>query len=435
MGYHKEKIWEFFMFAEYPLEIIALVVVVIVFIIYLVLKKKKDPLEHGFVDNKQEEKVAKKTMKPKMAYDEYDMNNPVDEYATDLEDIVEAPQEEPVQPSPTKVVVPPPHVENVSTPKKAEEVPAKKSVEVAKKHDIATKETVDVLEELEGKEEGSFGEEQIPQEQKKEVEKTEKITKREVPAHGKITKENFKEFAGSRILVAEDNIINQKVIKGLLADTGIEIKIADDGQIALDILEQDSDFFIILMDAHMPRVDGFEATRRIKANPAYDHIVVVALSGDTASDDVKKMKDAGMSEHLEKPLRMSALYDVLYAYSGENSPSNIIVTKELDTEKGLEVCGGDKEFYAEILNEFLNTYDNSNQDLGDYLNGGRLEEADKLLLDVIGLTANIGAEPLRQMANDIKVALNDTEEKSYLTLIDDYKTHLDNLIADIKAYR
>ena len=282
---------------------------------------------------------------------------------------------------------------------------------------------------LQGSEEGSF--ENPP--------KSAAITKREVPAHGKISKENFKEFSGTKILVAEDNLINQKVIQGLLVDSGIQVDIADDGQVALDMLEKDSDYMMILMDAHMPRVDGFEATRIIRSNPKYNHIVVVALSGDTAADDIHKMTEAGMSEHLEKPLRMSALYDVLYAYSQNNivveSDKHVIMTKELNGDKGLEVCGGDESFYHEILDEFIKSYGESQHLLETLLAENKLQEADKLLLDVIGLTANIGADPLHEIAQNIKSAIGDTTEKSYLTLIDQYKVHLEALVVDIKNYK
>ena len=281
---------------------------------------------------------------------------------------------------------------------------------------------------LDGKEEGSFTKEKIL------------FQKRDVPPHDKITKENFKEFAGSRILVAEDNLINQKVINGLLADSGIEIVMADDGKIALDILEKDTNFTLILMDAHMPNIDGFEATRTIRSNPKYDHIVVVALSGDTAADDIQKMSDAGMSEHLEKPLRMNDLYDIIYAYSGSQRTSqamqeNTIMSQELDGEKGLEICGGDEEFYHEILDEFVTTYQDSTQKLFKLLEKGEMKEADKLLLDLIGVTANIGAEPLNKIASEIKLALNDTQEKSYLTLLEEYKVHIQALVQDIKNYK
>lgn len=292
---------------------------------------------------------------------------------------------------------------------------------------------------FEGSEEGTF--EEAPKKRQSDnapsIEPKHYIKKREVPPHNKITKDNFKEFSGVRILVAEDNLINQKVIGGLLADSGIEIIIADDGQEALDILEKDSNFLLILMDAHMPRVDGFEATRQIRANSNYDHILVVALSGDTAADDIKKMRESGMSEQLEKPLRMDALYNILYAYTGtqDDEYAHVYVTQELNGDQGLDVCGGDEDFYREILNEFVKTYENSTQELGDLLRSGDLKSADRLLLDIVGLTANIGAKNLNEITHIIKASLNDTTEKSYLTLVDQYKTSLDNLIKDIKEYK
>lgn len=267
--------------------------------------------------------------------------------------------------------------------------------------------------------------------------------KREVPPHGKISKENFSEFSGQRILVAEDNLINQKVILGLLADSGIEVIIANDGQEAINILENDTNFSVILMDAHMPNIDGFEATRMIRANQKCDHIVVVALSGDTAADDIRKMTEAGMSEHLEKPLKMDALYDILYAYATEDDSQqkseddeviHVISTKELDGEKGLDICGGDETFYREILNEFLETYSDSDEKLLEMLQNSQMEQASKLLLDIIGVSANIGAVKLNNVATYIKDSLSDSEEKSYLTLMQQYQQRLHTLLKDIKEY-
>jgi CheY-like chemotaxis protein len=257
---------------------------------------------------------------------------------------------------------------------------------------------------------------------------------RAISPHGTITKKNFKEFSGTRILVAEDNFINQKVIRGLLADTGIIISMADDGQEALDILKKDDNFSMILMDAHMPRVDGFEATRTIRKNTQYNHIPIVALSGDIASDDIKRMKAVGMQEHLAKPLKISAFYDILYAYSKESTPQRMIQAHELDTAVGLNICGNDKEFYKEILNQFVGMYEDSTHLLGEYLHNHELKKADALLLDIIGLTANLGANSLHDIAQDIKAALKDTKEESYLTLVEHYKMQLENLIEDIKKY-
>lgn len=265
------------------------------------------------------------------------------------------------------------------------------------------------------------------------------IPKRAVPEYEKITKHHFSEFSGERILVAEDNLINQKVITGLLGESGIELVMANDGQEALDILEHDSNFMMILMDAHMPRIDGFEATRTIRANPKYDDILVVALSGDTAPDDIQKMKDAGMDEQLAKPLRMDALYKIIYAYADEKTTKNEVLqetpaTKSLDVAKGLETCGGDENFYREILSEFMSDYADSSERLGQFLRSNNFQAANALLLDIIGISQNIGAHPLHEIAFNLKQALSDTEERSYFTFYDHYRVGLERLLREIRAY-
>jgi len=389
------------MLEQYQTEIYALVALLVVVLIYIMIKQRSSKTDESIDIGESSDELAQIEIDEPQEETEEDA---IDEYDDTEENVAE---------------------EEAETVTKAKEEPK---------------------DEFDGKEEGSFGD--VPHQRKADnapsIEPTHHIKKRDVPPHDKITKDNFKEFAGERILVAEDNLINQKVINGLLADSGIEITIADDGQECLDILAKDSNYLLVLMDAHMPRVDGFEATREIRANSEYDHILVVALSGDTAADDIKKMTEAGMSEHLEKPLRMEALYDIMYAYTGSDSKAEkeeggeyitIYMTKELDGDQGLDVCGGDEDFYHEILNEFVATYENSTQELGDLLRSGDLKAADRLLLDLVGLTANIGAKNLNDISQIIKASLNDTTEKSYLTLVDQYKTSLDNLIKDIKEYK
>ena len=289
---------------------------------------------------------------------------------------------------------------------------------------------------LTGTQEGSFGEE-IETFKQEKSQTSLQISKRNVPPHGKIVKSNFKEFAGTRILVAEDNIINQKVINALLDGTGITVVMANDGQEALDILTSDTDFTLILMDAHMPRVDGFEATKIIRNTPAYDHILVVALSGDTAADDIAKMSAAGMQEHLEKPLRMDALYDILYAYTGKETSKEsqiTIKTEELDTDLGLHICSGDKVFYCEILDEFINSYASSDKAIVKLINTKQMKEVDRLLLDIIGLSSNIGAHNLESTALNLKNTLLKGNSSEYKVSIRKYSHTLKLLILDIKKY-
>ena len=268
--------------------------------------------------------------------------------------------------------------------------------------------------------------------------------KREPIFHDKITKDDFADFKGTRILIAEDNVINQKVIMGLLSTSGIDITIANDGQEALSILENDRDFAVIFMDAHMPVIDGFQATRLIRKNPNYEHIPIVALSGDTAADDVRNMLNVGMEAHLEKPLKMDALYDILYTYTTdenaaeeelqETAPAPSHESAEFDIHKGLEICGGDKEFYLEILNDFLSKYSDSAKAIQEYINGTNGVDADKMLLDISGVAANIGADILHDAALELKKSIANPSDLSYVSDLKNYKRSLEKVCESIKEY-
>jgi len=288
---------------------------------------------------------------------------------------------------------------------------------------------------LDGKEEGDFGEEVADD---VAMETTKKISTRVVPPHAKVTKDDFEDFSGERILVAEDNIINQKVILGLLADSGIKVVVANDGVEVLNVLKEDDDFLMILMDAHMPRMDGFEATRKIRKNSQYDHIVVVALSGDIASDDIKKMSEAGMTEHLEKPLKMDALYDVLYKYTPDDDTQsaandNDYVLELLNVEEGLDVCAGDAMFYNDMLKEFINDYGNSGDILTALFKDKKFHEIDMLLLDIIGVSANLGANKLNNISQTIKKLIRN-QDGDFSGILAAYKENLQLTIEKIKDY-
>jgi len=315
---------------------------------------------------------------------------------------------------------------------KPEAVPAEEvqEEETTLVQDVVTPETIKELAKKESQE-------KIEAQQPKE--ETKLFKKQIVPPHGKIKKEDFTKFSGKRILLAEDNIINQKVILGLLGASGIEIVVANDGQEALDILEKDDNFMLILMDAHMPNIDGFEATKIIRKDSKYDHIPVIALSGDTASDDIKKMLDAGMSDTLEKPLKMDALYDILYAYNiNHNKNTKSATVKKdnsliLDSASGLSICGDDKDLYIDVLKEFADDYVNSHNTLSFLVKEKKYADADKLLLDIVGVCANLGLQKLNAVAIEIKEKLK-TDPGNLDTQLNLYQMTLQRTLDAIKEY-
>ncbi|OHE06727.1 MAG: hypothetical protein A3G74_01125 [Sulfurimonas sp. RIFCSPLOWO2_12_FULL_34_6] len=196
---------------------------------------------------------------------------------------------------------------------------------------------------------------------------------------------------------------------------------------------------MIFMDLHMPIIDGFETTKLIRRNPDYNNIPIIALSGDIAADDIKKMLNAGMEAHLEKPLKMDALYDTLYTYTaGQEVQQNVIKADnivDIDSSKGLEICAGDKEFYLEILDDFLSKYSDSADVIKEYLNATDSKSADRILLDILGVAANIGANKLYKSALDLKQSLVNPSDMEYINNLKQYERSLYKACEAIKEYK
>ncbi|MFA6196326.1 MAG: response regulator [Sulfurimonas sp.] len=127
------------------------------------------------------------------------------------------------------------------------------------------------------------------------------------------SKDDIKALGHHKILIAEDNSINQKVMRGLLADTELELVFANDGKEALHQLNRTS-FELIFMDINMPNLDGLMTTQIIRKKSKFDKIVIVGLSGDANDEDKEKAKSVGMQDYLLKPIDIKALYEVLIKY-------------------------------------------------------------------------------------------------------------------------
>ena len=141
-----------------------------------------------------------------------------------------------------------------------------------------------------------------------ELGKEEKIEKVEQTKHtsDKIFQSGIE---GKKILLVEDNKLNQLVAKKVLKKFKVQVALAENGQEAVDMVQQDS-YDLVLMDIHMPIMDGLEATRSIRAleDPIFQQIPIVALSADAYSDKVQATTASGMNDYLAKPFKPEALF-------------------------------------------------------------------------------------------------------------------------------
>lgn len=117
-------------------------------------------------------------------------------------------------------------------------------------------------------------------------------------------------LAGARLLLAEDNDMNQELARELLESAGIVLTIVGDGQQALDLLAQAGTvaFDGVLMDCQMPVMDGYEATRRLRAQPRYAQLPIIAMTANAMAGDREMALTAGMNDHISKPLNVTAMF-------------------------------------------------------------------------------------------------------------------------------
>jgi len=218
---------------------------------------------------------------------------------------------------------------------------------------------------------------------------------------------------GSKILLVEDNKINQEVIVELLKDSGIKIDIAADGFEAIKEFEKNN-YELILMDIQMPILDGYEATKEIRKQNK--EIPIIALTANAMKEDTKKTKDAGMNQHLNKPIEVDKLYETLLKFIPkkadiieENNKNKGIIEDDgsdvlpmfetLDKEYGLRLIMGNVKAYLHILKGLVSFKNIKFEELND-------EELKRTAHSIKGLTASAGAQSLSELAKEIEQTLN-----------------------------
>ncbi len=237
------------------------------------------------------------------------------------------------------------------------------------------------------------------------------------------------EIQNSNILLVEDNLINQEIIIGLLEDSGIQIEIANNGKKAVEKFKKGK-YELIFMDLQMPIMDGYEATKIIRELDT--KVPIIALTANAMNEDVLKTQAVGMQEHLNKPIEIEKLYEVLLKYidkkvdNSEHSDSkkdseDLFGFKHINSEKGLYHMAGNKELYIKILQKFYNNYREIRlEELED-------QELQRVAHTIKGLSANIGAIALSVISKKIEESLDKnlfSEFYEELTLVMKELSHL-----------
>jgi two-component system sensor histidine kinase/response regulator len=209
-------------------------------------------------------------------------------------------------------------------------------------------------------------------------------------------------YPGRRILLVEDNPVNQRVAQRMLQKLGTGITLANNGAEALERLAEGS-FDAVLMDCQMPVMDGFTATQRIRENERLNNhrvrVPIIALTANVMSEDRANCIAAGMDAYLSKPLEPGQLADCLGRYL-----QIAVATNEIDLEALHELTGGDVEFERELVDTFVSSGDKCLAEIVAALEVRDLDTIGKRAHALKGASANIHAHPLSAAASDLENA-------------------------------
>jgi two-component system sensor histidine kinase/response regulator len=231
---------------------------------------------------------------------------------------------------------------------------------------------------------------------------------------------------GRRILLVEDNRVNQMVARGLLEQAGVEVTIADDGLRALALVEPGR-FDAVLMDIEMPGMDGYETTARIREFLADGALPIIAMTAHAFDDDRRRILAAGMNDHVPKPTDPWVLFSTLERWLGPRPDAEAhgpeapvsrgldagvaraagsLVLPGIDVAAGLERFLDDRELYLEVLVNFRDLHTDQVRRIRMALEAGDRNGARQLAHTVRGVAANVSADGVREAATALELALD-----------------------------
>jgi PAS domain S-box-containing protein len=235
--------------------------------------------------------------------------------------------------------------------------------------------------------------------------------------------ESMRALKGARVLLVEDNEINQQVAREILEGMGLNVSVANDGREAVNAV-QEGTYDVVLMDVQMPVMDGYEATQAIRDDPRFKGLPIIAMTAHAMAGDREKSIEAGMNDHVSKPIDPQVLFQTLQKYVDRaklerrteegtaraeevktTTPDDTVGLPELDginVEAGLQRLLGNKKTYRRILVKFRDEFQHAAQTVKDLVSEEKYREAQILVHSMKGAGANVGAEGLQRTASELE---------------------------------
>lgn len=220
---------------------------------------------------------------------------------------------------------------------------------------------------------------------------------------------------GAKILLVEDNAINQELAVELLSHHQINVHIANNGQEAIDFLDNES-VDGVLMDCQMPVKDGYTATRELRRDARFTDLPIIAMTANVMAGDRERALRSGMNEHIGKPINTGELFTKLAQWVTPSDRSALPTTTNtcnannisipelagIDTQAGLAITQHNHALYHRLLLKFKDNYENAVEPMANALAKNDYANIEFLAHTLKGVASNIGAIELSQLAGKIE---------------------------------
>ncbi|MEN8905630.1 MAG: response regulator [Clostridiales bacterium] len=252
-------------------------------------------------------------------------------------------------------------------------------------------------------------------------------------------------FNKEKVLLIEDNYINQKMLKELLNSINLNVTSVDNGLKALELLEVHH-FDVIIMDIHMPKMDGYEVTKRIKINDKYKTIPIIALTADVIDGTKERIMKSGMDAYLTKPVNpvdlMSKLTDIFnikkedkfinLVKSNNNNKIEDSKNEIFSFHEGLKRINGNKKLYYDLLDKFSKDHSDDYNKIKNLLHSKDHNIVKNHLHILKGVSSNIGAYQLSYEIKKIESKIN--KEDFNENELEHFKISLGETLKSIENY-
>jgi CheY-like chemotaxis protein len=231
--------------------------------------------------------------------------------------------------------------------------------------------------------------------------------------------------AGVRVLLVEDNELNQQVATELLESAGAIVRVANNGQEAVTLLTEGPEsqlFDVVLMDIQMPVMDGLTATRLLRAEGQFDKLPIIAMTAHALVEERQKCFDAGMNDHISKPIDPDQLFATLSRWATpkavisetarvervDANAADIPEIRGVEIKQGLQRVAGNKRLYADLLRQFALKHADAAAEIAAALDKDNREDAGRMAHTVKGVAGNLSITEVHAAAQQLERAIRES---------------------------